>query len=89
MDMSHLFAVLSTFLFPAIGGVTLVATKIASGESRRLAERQFLACLVVVTMVTLHTVVTSDHDWLIHTVTLASMVVGALVLPSQDTSMAI
>ncbi len=89
MDFGFIFTVLSSLLFPVIGGFTLVATRLTSGESRKFAERQFFASLVVVTMVTLHTVVTSDQDWLLHTVTLASMVVGALVLPTPETSMAV
>ncbi len=89
MDLGQFFTVMSTFLFPLLGGATLMATRLTSGETRKFAERQFFASLVVVTLVTLHTVVMSDQHWLIHTVTLASMIVGALVLPTPESSMAV
>ncbi len=84
IDLSHGFNLLMTFLFPVIGAFTLIATKLSRGELRRVAEQQFYACLVVVTMVTLHTVTTCNSAWLVHTLTLATMVVGALVVPSHE-----
>lgn len=89
MDLNHLFSLAATFLFPVVGSVALLATKLSSGETRRFAQRQFIASLIVVTMVTLHTVATANDAWFVHTLTLATMTVGALALPNHDTSMAI
>lgn len=88
-DLPHLLTLFATFMFPVFGGYTLLATKLSSGETKRNAERQFFVALILVTIVTLRTVVTCDDAWLIHTLTLASMVVGALTLPSYETSMAL
>ena len=88
-DLAPWFTLFATILFPCAGGYTLLATKLSSGEARRIAERQFLATLVVITLFTLHTVVTCDGAWLLHTLTLSTMIVGALALPSHDASMAV
>jgi hypothetical protein len=87
-DWNPIFSMLGTFLFPLVGGVSLLATKLSCGVQQQTAERQFLVTLVIATMVTLHTVVICDDAWLVHTVTLAMMILGALVLPDQDTSVA-
>lgn len=87
-DIAPWFTLFATILFPCVGGYTLLATKLSSGESKRFAERQFIATLLVVTLFTMHTVVTCDGAWLLHTLTLSTMIVGALALPSHDASMA-
>jgi hypothetical protein len=39
--------------------------------------------LVMMSVITAHTVTTSEPTWLIHTVTLAVMIVGSLWIPGQ------
>ena len=87
-EIFYLTAILNGLLLPLIAGVTLVIAKLSRGEAARRAERQFLATLVVMTMITLRTVITCDDVWLVHTATLGIMIVGALVIPSQEASMA-
>lgn len=88
-EIFYLTAILNGLLLPLIAGATLVIAKLSRGEAARRAERQFLATLVVMTMITLRTVITCDDVWLVHTATLGIMIVGALVIPSQEASMAI
>ena len=82
-------ALLSTMVLPIAGGTTLVWAKLARGESLPRAQRRFFACLLVITIVTLRTVIHCDDAWLFHMGTLALMIVGALVIPGQETSVAV
>ncbi|WP_419189938.1 hypothetical protein [Stieleria marina] len=80
---------LDAIALPALGIWALVWSKICQGEDARRAERQFLLVLVVITIVTLRTVINCDDVWLVHTMTLAMMIVGALAIPNQDASVAL
>ena len=88
-EIFFLSGLMNGLLLPIVAGTTLVAAKLKVGEAARRAERQFLATLVVMTIITLRTVITSDDVWLIHTATLAIMIVGALVVPNQEATVAI
>ncbi len=88
-DLPQLVGMLDVIVLPLLGLGSMVWSKIAQGEDARCAERQFLLVLVIFTLVTLRTVINCDDHWLIHTVTLATMIVGALAVPSQRTSVAI
>ena len=77
---------IDSIIMPLIACVALLMSKVIRGELARWAERQFLATLVVITLVTLRTVIHCDDAWLVHTMTLASMVVGALLIPNLDSS---
>ena len=83
-DPSHIAQVADTLLMPLIGGIALLTAKLSVGEAARTAERNFFAALIVITAITLRTVITCDEIWLVHTTTLALMIVGSLVIPSQD-----
>ncbi len=83
-EIAHVANVFDAVILPLIGIVTLVLAKFSTSEAGRQAERLFLATLVVMTIITLRTVVACDDAWLVHTTTLATMVVGALVVPSQE-----
>jgi hypothetical protein len=85
-DLPQITEFMDAIMLPFIGCVALMVAKFADGEAAPWAERQFFAVLLVVTLVTLRTVITCDEVWLVHTATLGSMVVGALVIPGQDTS---
>ena len=87
-ELSQIIALFDAVLLPLIGGVTLFLSKVSSGETARWAERQFLAALLVITLVTLRTVVHCEDTWLIHTITLSVMIVGALKIPDHDSSLA-
>ena len=68
---------------PLIALIMLMVSKLSVGAAARRAERRFLALLVMMSVITAHTVTTSEPTWLIHTVTLAVMIVGSLWIPGQ------
>ena len=84
LDPSHIAQIADTLLVPLIGGIALLTAKLSVGEAARRAERNFFAVLIVITAITLRTVITCDEIWLVHTTTLALMIIGSLVIPSQD-----
>ncbi|MEM9588983.1 MAG: hypothetical protein AAGA03_17010 [Planctomycetota bacterium] len=82
--MAHPFelaTVLTALVLPLFGGGMLVLSKLASGAAARRAEARFMAALVVMVVVTIRTAVVCDPQWLIHTMTVAVMVLGALMIP--------
>lgn len=88
-ELLQLASLATVIVLPLIGLTTLVQSKLTVGEAARNAERRFLAALVVITIVTLRTVISCDDVWLVHTATLSILIVGALLVPSQDASIAI
>ena len=74
---------------PLFGLWALLATKLSIGPAVRRAEKQFLFALVVISLVTLRTVIRSDEVWLIHTITLASMILGVFLVPSREGAVAV
>jgi len=68
---------------PLIAMVALMLAKLTTGTAARRAERRFLSILIVMTLVTSHTVMMQNAAWLIHTTTLSLMVVGSLWIPGQ------
>ncbi|MEM9645404.1 MAG: hypothetical protein AAF989_10445 [Planctomycetota bacterium] len=88
-DTSALTALFGALVLPLVGGSTLILAKLAQGESVAKAHRRFFACLLVTTIVTLRTVIHCDDLWLIHMSTLAAMILGALVIPGHETSVAV
>ncbi len=84
-----LAGLLSTMVLPIAGGTTLIWAKLARGDSVPRAQRRFFACLLVITIVTLRTVIRCDDTWLFHMSTLAAMIVGALIIPDQDAAVAV
>lgn len=76
-------AVMGVFMVPVMGAFALISAKLAQGDAIPKAQRRFLTCLVVVTLLTVRTVMHCDECWLIHMMTLAGMVVGAMALPDQ------
>ncbi|TWU66311.1 hypothetical protein [Crateriforma conspicua] len=89
LDSTLMASVLSTMAMPVIGVSTLLSAKLASGESLAKAQRRFFACLLVITIVTLRTVIVCDDAWIFHMSTLALMIVGALIIPDHDASVAV
>lgn len=90
-DFPQMMSIMDAILIPFAGGVALLLAKLTHGEMARKAEKNFFAFLVVMTLITIRTVVLCEEVWLIHTTTLAMMIVGALAIPghdavSQDTS---
>jgi len=88
-DLTQLVLMADAILMPMIGFGALLMSKLSRGEAARWAERRFLAILVVITLVTLRTVVHCDSVWLVHTCTLAAMILGALLIPNQDSAVAV
>ncbi|TWT73381.1 hypothetical protein [Allorhodopirellula solitaria] len=79
-----LTSALSVLGLPLIALAALLLAKLSTGAAARRAERRFLAVLVVMSLVTMHTVMTQNAAWLIHTATLGLMVVGSLWIPNQQ-----
>ncbi|MCC9640830.1 hypothetical protein LOC71_00975 [Rhodopirellula sp. JC740] len=69
---------------PLIALIMLMVSKLSVGDAARRAERRFLALLVIMSVVTARTVTTIEPTWLIHTVTLAVMIIGSLWIPGQN-----
>ncbi|MCG8652130.1 MAG: hypothetical protein MI861_19985 [Pirellulales bacterium] len=88
-EITYLASVVDAIILPILGITALMFAKFSGGEAARLAERQFLATLVVMTLITIRTVVRCDEVWLVHTTTLAIMIVGALIVPNQKASVAV
>ena len=85
--MAQLLFIASAFSalgLPVVAMVALLVAKLSTGDAARRAERRFLALLVVMTLVTTHTVMTQNAAWLIHTTTLGLMVIGSLWIPGQS-----
>ncbi len=89
LDFTKVALIVNAFVFPLLGVVLLLMSKLTAGAAARRAERRFLAALVVMTMVTVRTVMTCDDAWLLHTATLSILIVGALLIPSQDPSVVV
>lgn len=83
-DLPQATQIIDAILLPLFGGLSLLLAKLTVGDAARLAERLFFAILVVITGVTVRTVIHCDEIWLVHTTTLATMIIGALVIPSQE-----
>ena len=88
MDLPQITEIVDAIIMPFIGGLAILFAKLSQGDAARWAERQFFAVLVVITLVTLRTVILCDEVWLIHTSTLGTLIVGALVIPSPDAAVA-
>ncbi|MEM6689581.1 MAG: hypothetical protein AAF664_09150 [Planctomycetota bacterium] len=68
---------------PMIGIGSLISAKLATTDSMIKAHGQFYAVLVAVIALTARTVYHCEPAWLLHTLTLGCMVVGALAIPGQ------
>ena len=79
-----MLALVDLIALPMLGLWALLGTKLSVGESLRRAEKRFLVALVVISLVTLRTVSALDDAWLVHTGTLASMVLGVFTVPSRE-----
>ena len=88
-NLPQFVEMVDAIVLPLIGLISLFWSKVSQGEVARLAEKQFLLSLIVITIVTLRTVVNCDDVWLVHTLTLSVMIVGALAIPNRDTSVAL
>lgn len=89
LDLSQLTEFVDVIILPLLASLALILAKFSKGEAARWAERHFFGVLVVFTIITLRTVITCDDVWLVHTTTLGTLIVAALVIPGHDTSIAI
>ena len=83
-ELAILMNLLDALLIPAVGAIALLMAKLTRGAMARKCERSFYVFLIVMTAITLRTVVICDKCWLIHTLTLGLMVIGALTIPDQS-----
>lgn len=88
-DLSQVTEFVEVVILPLIGALALFLAKVRRGDAARLAERHFLAVLVVITIMTLRTVINCDEIWLVHTVTLGTLIIAAQMVPSQDAAVAV
>jgi hypothetical protein len=77
---------MDAFMLPLMGSVTLMFAKLTSGDTARWAERQFLAALLVITIATIRTVILCDENWLLHTATLGTIIIAALIVPGSEST---
>ncbi len=71
-------------VLPLLAVVCLVASKIASGRRGRAAERFFFAVLLLATCACFRTMLAGQTLWLVHAVTMALMIVGAVSVPAAN-----
>ena len=83
-DLPQFTEIIDAIVMPLIGAIALLLAKLSQGDAARWAERQFFAALVVITLVTLRTVIVCNEFWLVHTATLGTLIVGALVIPGHS-----
>ena len=74
-------AALELWMLPVAGIALLVVSKVSHGDLGRLAERFFFAVLLLATFSTFRTLLAGDTQWLVHAVTMAFMIVGAVSVP--------
>ena len=89
LDLSQITEIVDAIILPLLGGLALFLAKFREGEAARWHERQFLAVLVVITIVTLRTVIYCDEVWPIHTTALGTLIIAALMIPNQEASVAV
>lgn len=71
------------WILPIVGLMLLIVSKISRGETARIAGSFFLAVLVLATLVTFRTMVAGETIWLMHALTLAIFIVGAVSIPAS------
>lgn len=82
-DSLYMFA---PWIIPAIAIISLWVARGSEDQiMRRHAERLFFAALLVVAGATLRTLLANDGHWLVHTSSLASMIVGAIFPCAEST----
>ncbi len=90
MDLLNLtFSLFEALGLPLLGLWALLSTKLAVGPALRGAEQRFMIALVIITLVTMRTVLRLDEVWIVHTMTLASMILGVFLVPSREESLAV
>lgn len=89
LDLSETLALVDAMGLPLLGLWALLATKLAVGEALRRAEKRFMIALVIITLVTMRTVLRLDEVWIVHTLTLALMVLGVFLVPSREGALAV
>ena len=89
LELPLMLAFADAIAMPILGLWALLSTKLSVGPALRRAEKRFFIALVIISLVTLRTVASLDDVWLIHTATLALMVLGVFLVPSREGSLAI
>ena len=82
-DLPQIVKIVDAMVLPMLAMAILFFSRVSTGTWARFAERQFFIALIVMTCVTLRTVIRCDDLWLIHTMTLGTMIVGALVVQGE------
>lgn len=84
LNLAQTTELIDAIILPLLGCIALFFAKFRHGEAARWAERQFMGVLVVMSLVTLRTVIECHDVWLIHTTSLGTLVIAALMVPSQE-----
>lgn len=72
------------WILPLVGLLLLVVSKVTAGETARMAGSFFLAVLVISTLVTFRTMLAGETIWLLHALTMAIFIVGAVSMPAAS-----
>lgn len=79
-----LLNILEAFSLPLLASLTLGISKLTIGATAQAARRWFIGVLVAVTLITCRTVVNCDPSWLMHTVAVSMLFVGAILIPDRE-----
>ncbi len=81
IEMLDILADFFPFLVPAIAILGLVAARTAGFESAKAwSESFFYGALVIVALGALRSMIGNESDWLIHTASLGSLIIGACII---------
>lgn len=84
LNLAQTTELIDAVILPLLGCIALFFAKFRHGEAARWAERQFMGVLVVMTLVTLRTVIECHDVWLVHTMSLGTLIIASLMIPSQE-----
>ena len=82
-SLHMLLAGIELCAIPVLGLALLVLSKIFRGDGGRLAERFFVATLLLATFATFRTMLAGETLWLVHAFTMALMIVGSVSVPAR------
>jgi hypothetical protein len=71
---------------PLLAMVALIATKVVRQENSPFADRMLLLSIAFLTMLTFHGLILAQVQWMLHALTLAILILGAVWEPSSQPS---
>lgn len=80
--LGMIFVGLEVYLLPLVGIVLLITSKVSHSQIGKHAESFFLGVLLLATFATFRTMLGGETIWLMHAVTMAVLIVGAVSIPA-------